>query len=229
MANIKNVLIVEDEKMTQRYLINILKQKKVHTVEAFDNASDAFTAYKNESFDLVLMDINIKGSTDGLQLAREMLRYKRVPIIFISAHSDDDTLEEALAISSCGFIPKPFSIKDVELVLGELEGKSTKEKRNLSYRNIITINDDYIYEINTKKIYYCSQEIIFSKKQQKLMHILCQNINKVVSLTVLEKEIWGNKSIVLSSLRTLVYSTRKVLPGITIVSHKKEGYMLKTM
>ena len=225
MTIIKKILIVEDEKLTQRYITNILKQKKNNSIECYDNANDALRAFKNGNYDFILMDINIKGSMDGLQLAREILRYKKVPIIFISAHNDEDTMYEALEISSCGFIPKPFSIRDLEIVLDSLD--SNNQNETIPSLETIKINGHYTYKKGLSKIYYDATEIKLTSKQQKLIEVLCNNIDTIVALPKLKKEIWGNNPIVVSALRTLVYNTRKLLPGIIIISHSKVGYILK--
>jgi len=225
MTNMKNILIVEDEKLTQRYITNILKQNKSNIIECSDNANDALKAFRSKHYDLILMDINIKGSMDGLQLSREILRHKEVPIIFITAHNDEDTMHEALEISPCGFIPKPFSIRDLEIVVDSLDRDSKKEL--ISSIETIKINEEYTYKKGLNKIYYLSEEVKLTAKQQKLIEVLCDNIDTIVPLTVLKKELWGNTPIVVSALRTLVYSIRKLLPSIIIISHSKVGYILK--
>ena len=80
-----HIMIVEDEAITQRYLKEILEQRDVHISGCFDNAEDAIEALKNTPCEMILMDINIKGAMDGIQLARYILRTYTLPIVFISA------------------------------------------------------------------------------------------------------------------------------------------------
>ncbi|HIP29004.1 MAG TPA: response regulator, partial [Sulfurovum sp.] len=110
----QSVLIIEDEAITQRYLKDILGQYNLECVDCYDNAKDALAHIKTKKYEMILMDINIKGSMDGIQLAREILRTRTIPIIFITAHSDNDTFQEVLELSPYGFISKPFSSQDVE-------------------------------------------------------------------------------------------------------------------
>ncbi len=112
------VIIVEDELMSQRHITGILESLGVEVVGCFDNASDARAAITKDSCDMILMDINIKGSEDGIQLSRSLLQQYNIPIVFISAYSDGETLEEVMDLSPYGFITKPFGAKDVEVAIG---------------------------------------------------------------------------------------------------------------
>lgn len=113
----KNILIVEDEVITQRYLQDIFESYNINVVACCDNAKTTLQKMKETSCDMILMDINIKGPMDGIQLAREILRNHALPIIFITAHNDDETLDELLDIAPYGFIGKPFSSKEMMATL----------------------------------------------------------------------------------------------------------------
>ena len=117
MALPQNIIIVEDEAITQRYLQDILSNNHVNVSGCFDNASDTLEALKNIDCDLILMDINIKGPVDGIQLSKKILETYTLPIVFITAHNDDATLEELLELAPYGFIGKPFSSKEILVTL----------------------------------------------------------------------------------------------------------------
>jgi DNA-binding NarL/FixJ family response regulator len=90
----KKIVIVEDEVITQRFLQDIFSQYDTAVVGCFDNAGDLLANIKGLACDMILMDINIKGPVDGIQLARKILEKHDLPIVFIPAHKDDETLEE---------------------------------------------------------------------------------------------------------------------------------------
>ena len=77
----KKIVIVEDEVITQRFLQDIFAQYDTTVVGCFDNAADLLAHIKDLSCDMILMDINIKGPMDGIQLARKLLEKYTVPII----------------------------------------------------------------------------------------------------------------------------------------------------
>ncbi len=228
----KNIVIVEDEVITQRYLQDILSQYEITVSACFDNAKDTLEHLRDVPCDLLLMDINIKGSMDGIQLAREILRTATLPIVFITAHNDDDTLEELLELAPYGFIGKPFSSKDVMVTL------QVAYKRYLTYTASsvstetkstgLQINKKYRYFKQRNELYKNDIRVKLNQKQSMLLSVLASYPNQPVSCDLLISEIWGNDTIADSALRTLVYSLRKLLPDFPIVSQSKIGYMLAT-
>ncbi len=230
----KNIVIVEDEVITQRYLQDIFAQYDVVVTGCFDNAVDTIEALKSIDCDMILMDINIKGSMDGIQLARAILRNHTLPIVFITAHNDDETLEELLELAPYGFIGKPFSSKEIVVTLQvaykqylthkEAGKVRVKEESN---NNVIVINEYYRYSQVSSELYYGEDVVKLSKKQTKLLEVLTQNINHVVDYDTLISVIWEEDMVSGSALRTLVYSIRKLLPELPIVSQSKLGYSLE--
>jgi CheY-like chemotaxis protein len=67
--------------------------------------------------DLVLMDINLKGEMDGIEAARQIRKDFDIPVIFLTSHSDGNTLRRAKEIHPDGFITKPFSDDDLRVAI----------------------------------------------------------------------------------------------------------------
>ena len=228
----KNIVIVEDEVITQRHLQDILSQYQINVSGCFDNAADTIEALDHIACGMILMDINIKGSVDGIQLARKILEIYPLPIVFITAHNDDATLEELLELAPYGFIGKPFSSKEVLVTL------KIAYKRYLVHTEVsklpvsdasstdIVINEYYLYSQDLSLLYYDGQAIKLNKKQSMLVELLSKNINTVVIYDTLITHLWEDDTVADSTLRTLVYSLRKLLPDLPIVSHSKLGYSL---
>ena len=229
----QNIVIVEDEMITQRYLQDILANNHVNVSGCFDNALDTLEALKNINCDMILMDINIKGAMDGIQLSKKILEKYTFPIVFITAHNDDATLEELLELAPYGFISKPFSSKEILVTLKIaykrylIHSEVSKVKTSDKPTDIV-INDYYTYSRNVSVLYYDGQAIKLNKKQGKLLEILSKNINHTVEYDTLISELWEDETVADSTLRTLVYSVRKLLPDLPIFSHSKVGYSLQT-
>ncbi len=229
----KNIVIVEDETITQRYLKDIFAQYDVTVSGCFDNASDTIEALKSVECDMILMDINIKGPVDGIQLAKTILKAYTFPIVFITAHNDDETFQELLELAPYGFIEKPFSSKDVVFTLQlaykqylshkkHAEGSSTKE-----VREYLILSEHYTYSRPLKTLYHDEQPVKLSVKQSKLLEVLIQNVNHTVSYDTLASAIWEDGDISDSALRTLVYSIRKTYPDLPLFSYSKTGYSIE--
>lgn len=230
----ENIVIVEDEVITQRYLQDILSQHKVHVSGCFDNATDTLEALKSIECDMILMDINIKGPVDGIQLAKIILKTHTLPVIFITAHNDDATLEELLELAPYGFIAKPFSSKDVLVTLRiaykryliHTEASKILPSNDEGTTDIV-INEYYTYSQTLSRLYYDGEAIKLNKKQSMLLEILSKNVNHTVAYETIILHLWEDNDISDSALRTLVYSVRKLLPDLPIVSHSKIGYSLQ--
>jgi DNA-binding response OmpR family regulator len=230
----KNIVIVEDEVITQRYLQNIFNQHDIHVTGCFSSAKETIVELQKLNCDMLLMDINIKGAMDGIQLARRLLETYTIPIIFITAHNDDETLEEILELAPYGFIGKPFSSKEVMITIQIAykrylthENLTKKQEKKETDTDKVIINKQYHFSKKAGKLYAKDISVKLNQRQTILIKILIDNLNNTVGYDTLIHEIWGEDIIADSALRTLIYSLRKILPDFPIVSHSKMGYMLE--
>jgi len=226
----KAVLIVEDEVITQRYLLNILQEAGVEECICVDNAKDAIEAMKVKRYEMILMDINIKGSVDGIQLSRTLLQHYHLPILFISAYSDDETLDEVLELVPYGFITKPFSSKEilVSIKVAYKHFLTFEEKKKREAENdLIILTKRYSYSTKAHTLYRDGKSVNLNTKQCQMIGILAEKLNHTVSFETLTIDLWGNDEVASSALRTLVYSIRKQLPDLPLHTHSKHGYYLK--
>src|SRR6185369_5756989 len=97
-------------------------------------AEDAVKLAQERKPDLVLMDIRLSGDLDGIVAASAIRGREDVPIIFLTAHSDQATLERALAASPFGYILKPFHTRELKVTIEVALYKHAREKE---YRELI--------------------------------------------------------------------------------------------
>lgn len=230
----KNIMIVEDEVITQRYLKDILAKNNVAVSGCFDNGEDALDALESTSCELALVDINLKGAMDGLRLAKHMLDKYKICIVFITAYSDSRTLEEALELSPYGFVVKPFSPNEVEIAI-QIAYKRFLMYQEKSLQRPITLDNDFLviteqlkYSFTKLTLFESDEPVRLSMRQTKLIGLLCRNIDHIVSNEVIVLEVWGDKIVSNTSLRTLVYNIRQLVPGLSLITHSKLGYMIKS-
>src|SRR4051794_3668156 len=108
----RKVLIVEDETLVGIGLRAHLEKLGHTVVGQADNAAQAMTMFIQHAPDLVLMDIRLDGedkSDDGIELSTKILAQRRVPIIIISAYSDDALHARAAAAGVFGYLVKPVT------------------------------------------------------------------------------------------------------------------------
>jgi two-component system cell cycle sensor histidine kinase/response regulator CckA len=102
------ILIVEDEALIAAEIELRLKQLGYSVSGTVDNASDALEFVSVIKPDLILMDIHIKGELTGIETARRLRGLYDVPIVFMTAHADTATINDAAATQPYGYIVKPF-------------------------------------------------------------------------------------------------------------------------
>lgn len=226
----KKIMVVEDEKLTMLFITETLEDYGYEDILEYACGQDIIDTIKQGTVpDLILMDINIKGSKDGIQTATEILQLCNIPIVFMSAYNDKRTIKEVLAVSLYGFISKPFNERELYIAL-EIAWKNFYQQRVKEEHVIkrkIKLYDNCYYQLDTQNIYLDNQLVSLSHNQQVLLETLIKDVNSIVDKGLLSYNIWGTKEESNSALRTVVYLLRKKLNGIQISSQSKHGYLLK--
>ena len=113
MTKGSRILVVEDEMVISLEITETLRRLGYEVVGQAITGLDAVRLADEKNPDLILMDIRLKGEMDGIEAASRIRGRYEQPVIFLTAHSDDVTLERAIAVSPSGYLIKPF--KDREL------------------------------------------------------------------------------------------------------------------
>lgn len=113
----KDILIVEDENIVALDMRMRLETMGYRVADVVDTGSLALERALSLSPDLVLMDIKLKGGQDGIEAARMLRERAEVPVIFVTAFTDDKTLERAKQTSPYGYIVKPFHERELRIAI----------------------------------------------------------------------------------------------------------------
>ena len=105
------ILVVEDESIIADDLRMILTANGYEVAGPVDNGTDALEIIQSTHLDLVLLDINIKGSLSGIDVANELR--EKVPFIFVTSYYDEHTLKMAERVGPSAYIVKPFRREEV--------------------------------------------------------------------------------------------------------------------
>ncbi len=111
------LLLVEDEALIALELERRLARMGFDVVGVADNSQDAMTLFLDAEPDLVLMDICILGPVDGVETARAISRISDVPVVFLTAYADDETLRRTADVSPYGYVIKPFDERTLSATL----------------------------------------------------------------------------------------------------------------
>ena len=111
------ILIVEDESIIAKDLQSILTEAGYHAPFTAANSKDALKYTEELKPDLILMDVIIQGPVDGITTAQIINHVYDIPIIFLSAYSDKNTLDRARGVGSFGYLLKPCDDKELLIAI----------------------------------------------------------------------------------------------------------------
>lgn len=112
-----DVLIVEDEAVTQEYIRFLLLKAGARVVGTAVSGEQAVAIAREKKPDVILMDILLQGEMDGIEAAKEVLRTDDIAVVFLSAHTGIDITMRATEISPFGYVTKPFKERDLQLAI----------------------------------------------------------------------------------------------------------------
>ncbi|WP_270526234.1 response regulator transcription factor [Longibaculum muris] len=175
------VLLIEDEKLIRMFIVEYFDKQKASVVEASDGYEGL--SLLDDSFDIVLLDIMMPG-IDGYEVCKLIRQKSDVPILFISALSEDDNKLKGYDLGADDFISKPFTASLLYAKCKALLKRVNKENRSLDV-GIIHIDED------THEVYIRDELIQLSNKEYLLLIYFIENRRKILSRDQLLDHIWG--------------------------------------
>lgn len=216
-----NILIVEDEFLTSKFIQETLYSLGFLSVFITDNALDANIMLQEKNIDLIFMDINIKGPKDGLYLAIEISKKYNTKIVFITSYQDTNTIQEASLSTPLGYLIKPIIKADIESIM-----MISKNFFNYYQKSTFINIDIYKYDKTNNLLYEDEKLITLSKLENKAIEIFIKYLNLPISNEILISYLWQEEKNN-SSLRELISRLRKKVPNLKIINHSNIGYILK--
>jgi len=145
----KQILIVEDEFIVAHELQMILQHAGYQIKGIADSYNSALTILEENTVDLVLLDIFLKGKQTGIDLAQQLMS-KQIPFIYISANSNEKVLEAAKSTLPYGFIVKPYRERDILMSIDI--ARYRKENSNTMKSSSALFMKDFIVDISMKSL-----------------------------------------------------------------------------
>lgn len=124
-----HILIVEDESVNAAVIEHQLTKLGYSIAGIVDSGEDALEAAEKTRPDLVLMDIQLEGKMDGIEAATEIQKRVGIPVVYLTANSDDHTIERARKTEAFGYLHKPFQEREVHSTLQLALYKAEMESR----------------------------------------------------------------------------------------------------
>lgn len=148
----KRVLVAEDEAIIAEDIAMTLCGLGYEVPALAGTGDEALEMAERLKPDLILMDITMPGKLDGIEAARKVRKSLDIPVVFLTGHVDEETLERAKGDSLFGYIIKPFARKDiraaVELALYKHGMERSLRRANAKYEAILGAIPDLIFLLN---------------------------------------------------------------------------------
>lgn len=128
-TNVKKILIVEDELIAAYNLADSLEQLGYQVSGIAKSGETAIAQVASDPPDLILMDIKLKGSMTGIEVAQTLQQEYDIPVIYLTAFSDTQTLESASLTTPYGYLTKPAKTEDIQSTLAMAVRKHEQDER----------------------------------------------------------------------------------------------------
>ena len=179
------ILIVEDEPKLREVLCDYFRSKGETPVEAADGLA-ALERLEQESFDAVLLDIMMPG-LDGLSVCRAVRRESDVPIVFLTALSDEEDKLLGYELGADDYVTKPFTLS----VLYAKTMALIRRSRGTMRAGDRLEAGGIILELSSRRVWAGGRELALTPKEYALLRCLMQNKNLVMSREQLLVRCWG--------------------------------------
>ena len=204
------ILAVEDDAPIRNLISTTLKTND-YRYQLASNGKEAILAVSTQNPDIVLLDLGLP-DMDGVEVIRTIRSWSNLPIIVISARSEERDKIEALDVGADDYLTKPFSVE-------ELLARIRTTQRRLSYMTSEMLTAGSVFENGKLRVDYASgcayldgQELHLTPIEFKLLCLLCRNVGKVLTHTFITQNIWGQSwDSNMASLRVFMANLRKKL------------------
>ena len=203
-----SVLVVEDDPAV-RNLISTALESRGYQYTTAGTGKAAIAAAATTSPDIVLLDLGLP-DVDGVDVIRRIRTWSKMPIIVISARSDDSDTIDALDAGADDYLTKPFSV-------GELLARLRTTERHLGYmaedatpQKSVFINGELVIDFAAGTVKLEGKQLHLTPMEYKLLCLLAQNTDRVLTHQYILKEVWGtSQDGDLASLRVFMGTLRK--------------------
>ena len=216
------IFLLEDEYSLRKSIKELLEDCE-YTVFDFSNGTQAFEAIVSNSYDLLLLDVNVPG-INGFDLLEKLQKQGVViPTIFITSLTQIDSLERGYESGCCDYIKKPFDLNELRLRVATALRTATLN----TSQSMMQLKDDYYYDTKNFKLIKQNEEVQLSKTEKMILELFIKNKNQIVTPEMITEYIWQDY-VDPANVRVQINNLRKKLDKELIVNIRGLGYKLES-
>ena len=219
------VLLVEDENDLTLIIADTLREQGYEVVTAADGI-DGLMKYKAEGADIVVADVMMP-KMDGFSMTKEIRKISSaVPVIFLTAKSTVDDVEEGFDVGADDYLKKPFELRELIVrIKALLRRHDTARNEDIKY-----FIGRYTFNLSTQSLLFGERSVMLSHFEARILERLAASVGKTVDASELMIAVWqrdepSNRN----SLHGYIHKLRRALrhdPAISIINQRGFGYML---
>ena len=243
------IIIVEDDEITSLNLNMSLQKQGYSIVAVCDNIAQAKNKISTHNPDVIIIDISLQESHDGIELAKFIRKERNIPFIFLTSYSDDDIIAQAKLTEPYGYIVKPFDPGSlhatIQMALFKFEVENERKEdvdaikvdklnlekllysKRLPDKPIVPFGEDYHLNISICETFYQGKKIRLTKKENAFLRLLVAQLGTVVSFEQAMNYVWDENGATENSVRTLVWRLRNKLETDIIKNASGIGYYIE--
>ncbi len=219
------ILFVEDEEDLTLIVADTLRGEGYEVVTAVDG-EDGLEKFKTEAADIVVADVMMP-KMDGFTMAKQIRKLSpTVPLLFLTAKSTIDDVEQGFEIGANDYLKKPFELRELIVRIKALL-RRYGDNRTEDIRFAIGA---YTFNVTTQTLSFDNKETELSHFEAKILERLATNIGKTVDASELMIAVWQrDEQSNRNSLHGYIHKLRRALrhdPTISIINQRGFGYML---
>lgn len=224
------ILVIEDDNSVKNLITMTLKTHDYRYITAL-NGNDAVLEASSHNPDIVLLDLGLP-DIDGVDVIRRIRTWSNMPIIVISARSEDTDKIEALDAGADDYLTKPFSVEELLARLRVTQRRLNMMQGGAASESSVFVNGNLHIDYAAGCVFLGEEEMHLTPIEYRLLCLLSRNVGKVLTHTFITQSIWGSSwDNDITSLRVHMASLRKKLengPGSPqyIQTHIGVGYRM---
>lgn len=208
--NKTTILVVEDDRPIRNLIGTTLKTHDYKYLTA-ENGTEAILEASSHNPDIILLDLGLP-DMEGVEVIRKVRTWSNMPIIVISARSEDTDKIEALDAGADDYITKPFSVEELLARIRVTQRRLAIIQAGETQETSVFINKELKIDYTAGCTYLKNKELHLTPIEYKLLCLLSRNVGKVLTHTYITQQIWGSCSENdIASLRVFMATLRKKL------------------
>lgn len=214
------ILLLEDEVMLNESIQEYLEELG-HSVESYLDGLQAYERIKENTYDLLVLDINVPG-IDGLSFLEQVQQLKiHTPAIYISALVDIEDISRAYNLGCYDYLKKPFHLKELSLRIDRIQLDKDVPRVHLR------LSKYYSYDQEHSVLLFQNEPQTLTKRQSQIIDLLARNRSMVVDFEQFRIYVWDEQIIDNATIRAEMNRLKKILKEDLLINVRGMGYMIE--